>query len=116
MTDRKAFLARLGVTGMLFAATRAANAQTASPAASLPSPEAAAPPAPAAKKAKGPSAASVAIAATMRRFDAKLTDAELATIATQIDENAGAGAVLNPKKRRLKNSDEPATTFAAGKR
>ena len=52
----------------------------------------------------------------MRRFDSTLSDAELATIATQIDDNATAGAVLNPKKQRLKNSDEPATTFVADRR
>ena len=49
----------------------------------------------------------------MRRFDPKLSDAEVATIAAAIDDNAGAGAALNPKKHRLKNSDEPALVFTA---
>ena len=48
----------------------------------------------------------------MRRFDPKLTDDQIDTIARAIDENASAGARLNPKKRRLQNADAPVTTFA----
>ena len=47
----------------------------------------------------------------MRRFDPKLTDDQIDTIAREIDENASAGARLNPKKKRLRNADEPVTTF-----
>jgi len=61
--------------------------------------------------AKPPSPAALAIAATMRRFDPKLSDAEIATIAEGIDEGAGFGAALNPKKKRLRNWDEPVTRF-----
>jgi hypothetical protein len=61
--------------------------------------------------AKPPSAAALAIAATMRRFDPKLSDAEIATIAEGIDEGASFGAALNPKKKRLRNWDEPVTRF-----
>ena len=48
----------------------------------------------------------------MRRFDPKLTDDQIDTIARAIDENAFAGARLNPKKKRLRNADEPVTTFS----
>ena len=61
---------------------------------------------------KPPSEAAVASARAMRRFDPKLTDDQIDTIARAIDENAGVGASLNPKKKRLRNADEPVTTFA----
>ena len=60
---------------------------------------------------KQPTAAALAIALTMRRFDPKLTDAQIDTIALGIDAHNGAGASLAPKKRRLRNSDAPVTTF-----
>jgi hypothetical protein len=47
----------------------------------------------------------------MRRFDPKLTDAEVANIAGQIDGNWKSGERLNPKGKRLKNSDEPVTAI-----
>jgi hypothetical protein len=62
---------------------------------------------------KPASAAAVAIAATMRRFDPNLSDAELDKIAHAIDDNAKGAGALNPKKKRLRNGDEPVTTFAA---
>jgi len=49
----------------------------------------------------------------MRRFDPKLTDADIDKIAHAIDDNAKGAAALNPKKSRLRNSDEPVTTFEA---
>jgi len=52
----------------------------------------------------------------MRRFDPKLTDEQIETIARAIDENASASARLNPKKKRLRNADEPVTTFAVSPR
>lgn len=48
----------------------------------------------------------------MRRFDPKLTDDAIDTIASAIDKNMLAGAQLNPKKKGLRNADEPVTTFA----
>ncbi len=60
---------------------------------------------------KPPSAAALAIATTMRRFDPKLSDEEIATIARDIDAQSKLGAALNPKKKRLQNSDEPVTVF-----
>ncbi len=60
---------------------------------------------------KPPSAAALAVAATMRRFDPKLSDAQVERIARDIDDDNGAGARLNPKKARLKNWDEPVTSF-----
>ncbi len=62
-----------------------------------------------------PSAAARATAENFRTFDAALSDAEIATIARTIDANAGATLQLNPKHKRLRNSDEPVTRFAAGR-
>jgi mono/diheme cytochrome c family protein len=53
-----------------------------------------------------------AIAASMRRFDAKLSDAQIAKIAAGIASAHAAGKALNPKKKRLKNADQPATPFS----
>lgn len=61
--------------------------------------------------AKPCGAAALAVAQAMCRFDSKLTDAQIETIARGIDAQKVAGARLNPKKRRLRNSDEPVTTF-----
>ena len=61
---------------------------------------------------KPPSDVALATAWAMRRFDPKLTDDQIDTIARAIDENASAGARLNSKKKRLRNADEPVTTFA----
>lgn len=47
----------------------------------------------------------------MRRFDPKLSDVEIETIARGIDAMAKLGATLNPKRSRLRNSDEPVTSF-----
>lgn len=104
MPDRRAFIATVG--GAAAAAsllTREADAQTASPAASA-APSASPTP-------KPPSEAALAIAATMRAFDPKLTDDELKTIASAIDDSRAAGQRLNPKGKTLKNGDEPVTTF-----
>ncbi len=64
-----------------------------------------------ARPEKRPSAAALAVAATFRRFDPKLDDAEIATIARGIDDSVKAGTTLNPKKKPLRNGDEPVTTF-----
>lgn len=62
---------------------------------------------------KPPTAAARAQAEAMRAFDPKLTDAQLETIARGIDGGSAAGQKLNKRGRVLKNSDEPATRFAA---
>lgn len=62
-------------------------------------------------QSKSPSESALASARAMRRFDPKLTDDAIIAIAIAIDENAVAGASLNPKKKRLRNADEPVTTF-----
>ncbi|HEX3469372.1 MAG TPA: hypothetical protein VHT05_14925 [Candidatus Elarobacter sp.] len=62
---------------------------------------------------KPPGAAAAAIAASMRRFDPQLTDADLDTIARGIDENRRGEARLNPHRATgLHNADEPVTRFA----
>jgi hypothetical protein len=97
MADRKSFLVTLCATALTLGHDPEAEAQTASPSA-----------APAAKPAP---AEAIAIAATMRRFDAGLSDAELDKIAHGIDDNLKAARALNPKGRPLRNSDEPVLTF-----
>ena len=62
--------------------------------------------------AKTSSTAALAVATGFRRIDARLTKEEIATIARGIDDNTKAAAALNPKKKRLRNSDEPATIFS----
>lgn len=64
------------------------------------------------KKTETTSALALVTAQSMRRFDAKLSDEQIQTIARGIDEGAAAGAKLNPKKKRLRNGDEPVTHFA----
>jgi hypothetical protein len=96
MKNRKQFLSALSASGASLVLAATADRRVAVSA------SAAAPP---------PSAASVAIAATMRRFDPHLTDAELEAIARGIDENARAGAALNPKKRPLRNGDDLVVHF-----
>ena len=71
-------------------------------------------PAPTPTASPTPSPASLASAAQMRTFDAHLSDADLTTIASGIDDANKAGARLNPKGRFLHNWDEPVTHFAAG--
>ena len=51
----------------------------------------------------------VALAAAMRAFDARLSDADLEQIARGIDAQRKLGAQLSPKKKRLRNVDAPIT-------
>lgn len=116
MADRRSFLgaAVSGVATVLL--TGQADAQAPPPEAPpKPSPLPSAQPSPTASAAPKPaSAAAVAIAASMRRFDANLSDKDLDTIAHGIDANRRGAARLNPKKATaLKNGDEPVTRFAA---
>jgi hypothetical protein len=102
MKKRRSFLAAVasGAVGLSLAALEPAGAQ--------PSPS----PVPTGS-AKPPSAAALAAAAAMRSFDPALTDVEIAAIATGIDATRETAAVLNPKKKRLTNADEPVLHFAA---
>ncbi|MFN2459253.1 MAG: hypothetical protein ABR591_00970 [Candidatus Velthaea sp.] len=105
MKNRRSFLAVVAGGGVSFALlTKGAGAQTAAP--SPPSPQ---------PSRKEPSAAALAAAAAFRTFDPHLSDDTIKTIARGIDDNRSAGAQLNPKKRRLKNSDEPVARFAAAR-
>jgi len=107
--DRKTFLGSLASGAAVLALAARADAQpAASPAASAPPSPA---PSPAASDAKPPSAAALAVAAGMRRFDPTLSDAEVASIARNIDDGADFGAALNPKNRRLRNWNEPVTAL-----
>ena len=93
MKNRKAFLSSVASGAALLLAAPA-PAQSASP-------------------AKAPSAAALAIATAMRRFDPKLSDAQIQRIAKDIEANQKGAAELNPPKKRLQNWDEPVTTFRA---
>ncbi len=116
MADRRSFLGAVsGVAASVLLASKA-EAQATSPAAApKPSPLPSAAPSPAASASPKPaSALAAAIAASMRRFDAKLSDADLDTIAHAIDDNRRGAARLNPRKATaLKNGDEPVTHFSA---
>ena len=60
-----------------------------------------------------PSAEAYADARGMRRFDASLTDEQIALIAAGIEQNNAAGLGIR-KKRPLRNGDEPVPEFEAG--
>jgi hypothetical protein len=111
--NRKQFLSALTAGGAAVALATGAKAQpsTSTPAAAGSPPAApAGKPAPAATASeKPPSAAALAVAATMRRFDPKLSDAQVERIARDIDDAGQFGPALNPKKKPLQNGDEPVT-------
>lgn len=95
MPNRRRFLTAAASTGAAVLLSASANAATPSP----PAPTASAP----------PSDAAMSIARGMRDYDPKLSDADVLSIAQQIDDNWKSGKRLNPKNKRLKNSDEPVT-------
>jgi len=99
MKNRRSFLATVASGGVGLALAKA------DPAAAQASPA----PSPSGKRA---SAGAAAVAATMRRFDAGLSDDDLRTIAKAIDADNDAAKSLNPKKKRLKNDDAPVVRFA----
>jgi hypothetical protein len=119
--NRKHFLSALTAGGAAVALAASAKAQPAQPAPpppATPAPAAAgSPPGASGGKAaptataseKRPSAAALAVAATMRRFDPKLSDAQVERIARDIEGAGQLGPALNPKKKPLQNSDEPVT-------
>ncbi|MBC5810607.1 MAG: hypothetical protein GIW95_07125 [Candidatus Eremiobacteraeota bacterium] len=102
--SRRSFLATLAGSAAALSLAARGEAQPAASPAAPPSGSASESPAP-----KPPSAAALAIAGTMRKFDAQLSDAEIESIARDIDRTLAAGAALNPAKRRLRNGDEPVT-------
>lgn len=101
---RKTFLTALTASGAAYLAQSAADAQSPPPGAPSPSPAAS-------DGAKPASAAALATATAMRVFDPGLSDAQIARIAADIDEQNAYGSALNPKKAPLRNADEPVTTF-----
>jgi hypothetical protein len=108
MADRRSFLGAVSGVAASVLLAGPADAQTAAPAAPAtgPSPKASASP-------KPPTAVAAAIAASMRRFDPALSDADLDTIAHGIDDNRRGAARLNPHRATaLHNSDEPVTRFS----
>jgi len=112
--DRKTFLIGIGIASAAIALKCPAEGQPATAPAATTSPRAAisAPrPEAIARPAKRPSPAALAAAAAFRRFDPKLDDAELETIARGIDDSVKAGASLKRKKKPLGNGDEPVTIF-----
>ena len=103
--DRREFLQLLGAAGLasvLPLATPAAS-QTASPTVAPPTPTAAATPA-------APSEDARALTALLkRRFPDRLSDSQWESIARDFDGDLGLGKRLRALK--LKNSDEPDSTF-----
>ncbi|GAC1501688.1 MAG: hypothetical protein NVS1B14_06190 [Vulcanimicrobiaceae bacterium] len=98
MPDRRRFLTAVASTGaavMLSKRVQAASPAPAPPPAVTPSPK--------------PSGEALRMAEGMRAFDPTLTAGEITNIAQQIDDNVHSGKGLNPKAKRLKNSDEPVT-------
>jgi hypothetical protein len=113
MADRRSFLGAVsGVAASVLLAAQAdaqAPAPVAPPGSPLPSPASSASPKPA-------SAVAAAIAASMRRFDAGLSDKDVDTIAHAIDDNRRGAVRLNPRKATtLKNADEPVTRFSVAR-
>lgn len=96
MGSRKAFLAAAASAGAALMVVK--NADAAPAPSATPSP-------------KAPSATARAMAEKMRAFDKNLSDKEIDTIASGIDDNLGLGKTLNPGGKKLKNWDEPAPFF-----
>jgi hypothetical protein len=108
MADRRSFLGAVSGVAASVLIAGPADAQTPVPAAaptgSSPKPSA---------SPKPPTAVAAVIAASMRRFDPALSDADLDTIAHAIDDNRRGAARLNPHRATaLHNGDEPVTRFA----
>ncbi|GAC1299282.1 MAG: hypothetical protein NVSMB19_03060 [Vulcanimicrobiaceae bacterium] len=110
MKNRKTFLTALGFSSVSLALGGRGDAEpTAAPSAG-PAPSDA-PPAAAPAAAKPAGALALAAASAMRRFDPNLSDADVEKIARGIEQNANVGARLDPKEKRLRNGDEPVTSF-----
>jgi hypothetical protein len=108
LASRKAFIAGAASIGVALAAAKRTEAQsTPAPAAPV-APPATPKPSP---TPKPPSDAARTLAERMRAFDKNLSDADITTIARNIDGNLDLGKALNAKGRRLKNWDEPSPFF-----
>lgn len=94
MKNRRSFLIAAGAAGVTAALARRSERSAAL-----------------AASAKAPSAAAVSLAAGFRRIDPKLAATDLEAIARGIDDAAQAAAALRPKRRPLRNADEPVTIF-----
>lgn len=101
MSTRKSFLGAAASLGAAVAAARGGAIAASSPQ-----------PAPSATPVKPPSEAARAFALRMRSFDAKLTDAEIDTIAHGIDDAWSVGNRVNAKGKALRNGDEPDPAFS----
>jgi hypothetical protein len=104
MATRKAFLFTIAASGTAVAAPAAVAGEPVATPTAVPTPKATPTP-------KPPTPAAAAWAERMRKFDATLSDKEVAVIATSIDQAYDLGTAINPKGRRLKNSDEPISPF-----
>ena len=117
MADRRSFLGAVsGVAASVLLAAQA-DAQATVPDAPPKSPPPSPAPSPAASASPKPaSPLAAAIAVSMRRFDPKLSDKDVDTIAHAIDDNRKGAARLNPRKATgLKNADEPVTRFTVAR-
>ena len=110
MATRKAFLVSIAAGSAAVATPAGGAANAAASASPAPTPNVTPPPK-ATPTPKPPSPAATAWAARMREFDKTLSDEELESIATAIDQSYDLGGAINPKGRRLKNSDEPVSPF-----
>ena len=113
MANRRTFLTAVasGSAGLSFVAGAPALAQV-TPAPLTPAIVPGPVPSPSASP-KLPSFQAAALAERFKiEFDPELTDDQRSAIAFAIDANRKAALALNPKKKRLKNSDEPAVRFA----
>lgn len=88
-STRKAFLAAASAAGAGFALGEPAQAKPAKPASAL----------------------AHDFAERMKRFDPHLSDAQVKSIALQIDQLEGLGTQLRPKGRGLSNGDAPSPQF-----
>jgi hypothetical protein len=102
MPTRKHFMAAAASVPLLAAAPAPPSPQPSAPSAPSPKPTAS-------KKKISPLARE--FASRMRDFDPALSDKELDTIASGIEDNLKLGSQVNPKGRALKNWDEPVTLF-----
>lgn len=102
-------------TRKTFLTGAAAAGAAAALAAAAPSADAASPsPKPSPKPTPTPSPAALETARTMRRFDATLSDEQIAEIARSIDEQNSGGAGIR-KRVPLHYGNEPAPEFSIGK-
>ena len=71
-------------------------------------------PSPSPKATPTPSPTARDFALHMRRFDAQLTDAQIDSIASQVDQLGGLRDALRPKGHDLTSGDAPTPAFEVG--